>query len=201
MGSESVLGDREKVASMAEMIGRQNKYLSKQINHLLEVSMWEKGQFELDRRKIELKPFLESISEAFRWECKDKKLTLVEEYDGIDGLKVLWDETQMNIAIHNILVNGAKYCDRDPVIHLRAKKDHSLIIEIQDNGIGISKEQQKHIFDKFYRVHTGNIHKVKGLGLGLFYVRQIIEAHRGEIQVRSKKGSGSTFTIKIPYHG
>ncbi len=201
MGKSSVLDDKEMVASMAEMIGRQNKYLSKQINHLLEVSMWEKGQFEIDKKEFELKPYLQALTEAFRWECKEKNLTLIEEYEGIDDLNVFWDETQINMAIHNILVNGAKYSNGDPVINFRVRKEQELIIEIQDNGIGISKEQQKHIFDKFYRVHTGNIHKVKGLGLGLFYVKQIVESHKGEVFVKSKKKSGSTFTIKIPYNG
>lgn len=201
MANPAILEDKEKVASMAQMISRQNKYLSMQINHLLEVSMWEKGQFELDRKEFELKPYLQALAEAFRWECKDKNLTLTEKYDGIDGLNVCWDETQMTTAIHNILVNSAKYCNTNPIIELNAKRDNILTIEIRDNGIGISKEQQKHIFDKFYRVHTGNIHKVKGLGLGLFYVKQIVEAHKGEILLKSKINSGSTFTIKIPYHG
>ena len=201
MANPAIIEDKEKVESMAKMIGRQNKYLSQQINHLLEVSMWEKGQFELERTEFELKPYLEALAEAFRWECKDKNLTLSEDYDGIDDLSVFWDETQMTMAIHNLLVNGAKYCNSDPLIELTAKKGQDLIIEVHDNGIGISKEQQKHIFDKFYRVHTGNIHKVKGLGLGLFYVKQIVGAHKGEILLKSKINSGSTFTIKIPYHG
>lgn len=201
MGNPTIIGDKEKVASMAEMIGRQNKYLSKQINHLLEVSMWEKGQFEIDKKEFELLPYLEALAEAFRWEKKDYNLELIEDFVDIEDVKVSWDETQMNMAIHNILVNACKYSNGDSVIHLRARKDQGLLIEIQDNGIGISKEQQKHIFDKFYRVHTGNIHKVKGLGLGLFYVKQIVQSHNGEVSVKSKKGSGSTFIIKIPYNG
>jgi len=201
LANPKMIDEKEKVLSMAQMIGRQNKYLSKQINHLLEVSMWEKGQFEIDRKEFELKPYLHAIAEAFRWECKDKNLSLIENYDGIDDLKVFWDETQMTMAIHNILVNGAKYSNGDPEITFTVVKDPNLRIEIQDNGIGISKEQQKHIFDKFYRVHTGNIHKVKGLGLGLFYVKQIVEAHKGEVTLKSKINSGSTFIIKIPHHG
>ena len=201
MSKPEILDDREKVAGMAEMIGRQNKYLSKQINHLLEVSMWEKGQFELDKREFELKPFLMALAEAFRWECKDMNLIVNENYDGIDGTNVFWDETQMTMAIHNLLVNGAKYNNGNPVIDLTVSSGHDLTIEITDNGIGISKEHQKHIFDKFYRVHTGNIHKVKGLGLGLFYVRQIVDAHKGEVFLRSRINHGSTFTIKIPRHG
>jgi len=183
------------------MIGRQNKYLSKQINHLLEVSMWEKRQFELDKKEFMLKPFLQDLAEAFRWENKGKNLVLNESYDGIDELKVSWDETQITTAIHNILVNGAKYNNGDPVIDLSVGNSEGISIEIRDNGIGISKEQQKRIFDKFYRVHTGNIHKVKGLGLGLFYVKQIIEAHNGEVLLQSRINKGSTFTLKIPSHG
>ena len=201
MENPTILDDKDRILGMAQMIGRQNKYLSRQISHLLEVSMWEKGQFELDRKEFELKPYLQALAEAFRWECKDKNLTLVETYKGIDGLKVMWDETQMAMAIHNILVNGAKYNNGNPEISIRAFTENGLTIEISDNGIGISKDQQKHIFDKFYRVHTGNIHKVKGLGLGLFYVKQIVQAHKGEVFLKSKINSGSTFTIKIPYHG
>jgi signal transduction histidine kinase len=104
-------------------------------------------------------------------------------------------------AIFNILTNAVKYNQNNPTISIKVWTDNDLCISIADNGIGIAKDEIVHIFDKFYRVSTGNVHNVKGLGLGLFYVKQIVEAHKGTISVTSKLGQGSTFTIKLPIDG
>ncbi len=101
--------------------------------------------------------------------------------------------------INNLLSNAVKYCDTDPVIEIEGFiRDNNIIISIADNGIGISKNDQKRVFDKFYRASSGNIHKYKGLGLGLYYVRKIAEAHEGDVTVSSKPGKGSIFTITLP---
>jgi two-component system phosphate regulon sensor histidine kinase PhoR len=93
-----------------------------------------------------------------------------------------------------------KYSDKDPVIQIEGfTEDKNVCIKVADNGIGISKNDQRHIFDKFYRASTGNIHKYKGLGLGLYYVKKIAEAHGGDVTVSSKPGKGSIFTVTIPY--
>ncbi len=201
LGNDDFVSNRDKVKSTAKMIGRQNKQLSKQISHLLEVSMWERKQFELDKRWFNLADFLHGLVEAFKWECKDHKLTIHEKCDVPADLKVFLDETQIATALHNLLANGVKYNDHEPEITIACTMGDHLVISIQDNGIGISRDNMKRIFEKFYRVHTGDIHKVKGLGLGLFYVRQIIEAHQGTISLQSKLGKGSTFTIKLPVNG
>jgi two-component system phosphate regulon sensor histidine kinase PhoR len=201
LGNDEFAKDQNKVKDTARMIGRQNKQLSKQINHLLEVSMWERKQFELDKGWFNIHEFMHGLVEAFRWECKECQLTVNEKCEISEELQVFMDETQIATALHNLLINGVKYNDNDPHITVSCRMDDQLIITIQDNGIGISKENAKHIFEKFYRVHTGDIHKVKGLGLGLFYVRQIIEAHQGSISLQSKIGKGSTFTIKLPVNG
>jgi two-component system phosphate regulon sensor histidine kinase PhoR len=92
-----------------------------------------------------------------------------------------------------------KYSDKAPVIDIEgATRETDIFISISDNGIGINKLDQKHVFDKFYRATTGNIHKFKGLGLGLYYVKKIAEAHGGDVSVASKPGKGSTFSITIP---
>jgi two-component system, OmpR family, phosphate regulon sensor histidine kinase PhoR len=193
--------DMEKVIGTAKVIGRQNKQLSKQINHLLEVSMWERQQFDLDKRWVVLGDFLHDLVEAFKWECKDSDMTIIQDCKIDPKLEVFLDETQITTALHNLLINAVKYTDKKPEISLSCEYTDQIILIIKDNGIGMSKDNAKHVFEKFYRVHTGNIHKVKGLGLGLFYVRQIIEAHRGTIQLVSKLKKGSTFTIKIPSNG
>jgi two-component system phosphate regulon sensor histidine kinase PhoR len=92
-----------------------------------------------------------------------------------------------------------KYSDKEPIIDIEGFiQDNNVYIKIADNGIGINKIDQKHIFDKFYRASTGNIHKFKGLGLGLYYVKKIVEAHGGDVSVNSKPGKGSTFTVIVP---
>lgn len=198
---ESFLIDPDKVKDTARIIGRQNKQLSKQINHLLEVSMWERQQFDLDKNWANLHEFIFDMVEAFKWESKDQNVTVIGDCPINKELEVFMDETQMATAIHNLMINGVKYNDKDPVIEISCQVTDFILITIKDNGIGISRENSKHIFEKFYRVHTGNIHKVKGLGLGLFYVKQIIEAHGGSIIMKSKMGTGTEFTIKLPYNG
>jgi signal transduction histidine kinase len=198
--SDTILDNRDKIKETVTIIHRQNRQLSKQINHLLEISTWEKRQFSLERQMLEIQPFFSGIAEAFRWECKEQKCVLEERYS-IKTTTAYLDEIQMTVALHNLLVNAVKYNSDDPHILLEVSCDERLKISVTDNGIGISREDQKHIFDKFYRVHTGNIHKVKGLGLGLFYVQQIVAAHGGSIEVSSRPGKGSTFTINLPVHG
>ena len=198
--NNSILDDRAKTLETVSVIRRQNRQLTKQINHLLEISMWERKQFSLDRRQMELEPFLSGIAEAFRWECQEKACKLETRFN-LAGKSAFIDEVQMTVALHNLLTNAVKYNAGEPEVIFEAVCDDKLKISVTDNGIGISREDQKHIFDKFYRVSTGNVHKVKGLGLGLFYVRQIVEAHGGTIDVSSRLGKGSTFTIILPLHG
>lgn len=198
--NDSVLDDRAKTRETVSVIRRQNRQLTKQINHLLEISMWERKQFSLERRMLELEPFFSGIAESFRWECKEKSCRLEERFNFITKTAYI-DEVQLTVALHNLLVNAVKYNAGDPEVLLEVVCDDRLRISVSDNGIGIGKEDQKHIFDKFYRVSTGNVHKVKGLGLGLFYVKQIVEAHGGTIDVVSRPGKGSTFTITLPVHG
>lgn len=198
--NQEILSNPEKVVETAKVISRQNAHLSKQINHLLEISKWERGQFELDRKWVDINDLVKGIVESFRWDNKDKSVKIVEEYAG-EIAKISIDETMITSAIFNILTNAVKYNQNNPTISIKVWADNDLCISIADNGIGIAKDEVEHIFDKFYRVSTGNIHNVKGLGLGLFYVKQIVEAHNGTISVTSKLGQGSIFFIKLPIDG
>jgi two-component system phosphate regulon sensor histidine kinase PhoR len=102
--------------------------------------------------------------------------------------------------INNLLSNAVKYSDKEPEIQVEGfRNNEHIYIKVSDNGIGINKSDQKHIFDKFYRVTHGNIHKFKGLGLGLYYVKRIAESHGGDVSVDSKPGKGSIFTITLPH--
>jgi two-component system phosphate regulon sensor histidine kinase PhoR len=109
------------------------------------------------------------------------------------------DRHHITNVIYNLLDNAIKYCQEKPEISIRTSQDtKGLLFEIIDKGIGISEQNQKRIFQKFYRVPTGNIHNIKGFGLGLHYVKQIIQAHRGRITLESVAGSGCTFKVFIP---
>jgi two-component system phosphate regulon sensor histidine kinase PhoR len=109
------------------------------------------------------------------------------------------DPVHLTNVVYNLLDNAVKYCTKIPQIDLNTRNEKSfLVIEISDNGIGIKREDIKLIFDKFYRVPTGNIHNVKGFGLGLYYVKLIIEAHDGKIDIKSTLNKGTTFTIYLP---
>jgi two-component system phosphate regulon sensor histidine kinase PhoR len=116
-----------------------------------------------------------------------------------EGAKVDLDVVYFTTLLNNLLSNAVKYSDKQPEIDIEGyMQDNGVCIKVSDNGIGINKIDQKHVFDKFYRASTGNIHKFKGLGLGLYYVKKIAEAHGGDVTVNSKVGKGSTFTVTLP---
>ena len=193
-----ILSNEEKIVETAKLIGRQSIHLNQLINMILEISMWERTQFELEKKNIDIGELLNDIVESFK-AGGGSKATITQKYN-LNGLKAELDVVYFTTMINNLLSNAVKYSAKEPVIDIEGLKgDNNIIIRVSDNGIGISRTEQKHIFDKFYRSPSGNIHKFKGLGLGLYYVRRIAEAHGGEVRVNSKPGKGSTFTINIPY--
>ena len=193
-----ILSNEEKIVETAKLIGRQSIHLNQLINMILEISMWERTQFELEKKNIDIGELLNDIVESFK-AGGGSKATITQKYN-LNGLKAELDVVYFTTMINNLLSNAVKYSAKEPVIDIEGLKgDNNIIIKVSDNGIGISRTEQKHIFDKFYRSPSGNIHKFKGLGLGLYYVRRIAEAHGGEVRVNSKPGKGSTFTINIPY--
>jgi signal transduction histidine kinase len=188
----------DKILETAKLIGKQSVHLNQLINMILEISMWERSQFELERKVVDIGEVMNDIIESFRHGCGDCA-TITTSYD-FDSVSMDIDIVYFTTMINNLLSNAVKYSNGSPEIKVEGHaKDNKAVISVTDNGIGISKTDQKHIFDKFYRASTGNIHKFKGLGLGLYYVRRIAEAHGGTVSVSSRPGKGSTFTISIPY--
>lgn len=116
-----------------------------------------------------------------------------------DKTVVEGDKVHLTNIIHNLLDNAVKYCDKIPQIAISTKNKGGYIeIQVSDNGKGISSDNIHLIFEKFYRVHSGNVHDVKGFGIGLFYVKNMIKLHKGNISVKSKPGEGTTFSIVLP---
>jgi two-component system phosphate regulon sensor histidine kinase PhoR len=193
-----IRSNEAKILETAKLIGKQSVHLNQLINMILEISMWERTQFQLDKKKINIGEFMNDIVESFRT-GGGNGASLIQKYD-FKNLEADIDPVYFTTMINNLLSNAVKYSDKDPVIEVEGfTEDRSVCIKVADNGIGISKNDQKHIFDKFYRASTGNIHKYKGLGLGLYYVKKIAEAHGGDVTVSSKPGKGSIFTVTIPY--
>lgn len=187
-----------KILETAKLIGKQSVHLNQLINMILEISIWERTQFQLDKKTVEIEEIMNDVVDSFRSGGGDGA-SINQKYN-FGGAKVDLDIVYFTMLINNLLSNAVKYSDKDPVIDIEGfAKDNNICIKVSDNGIGINKIDQKHVFDKFYRATTGNIHKFKGLGLGLYYVKKIAEAHGGDVTVSSKPGKGSIFTITIPY--
>lgn len=192
-----VLTDPGKVLETAKLIGKQSVHLNQLINTILEVSLLERTEFELDKHKVNPDELIHQIIAAFLTSC-DGCAVIEEEYRTSD-LTIQLDILYFTTMINNLLANAVKYCEADPVIKVSTVTEGgNLVISVSDNGIGISREHLDHIFEKFYRITHGNIHKTKGLGLGLYYVKRIAAAHGGDVTVTSKPGRGTTFRISIP---
>ena len=195
---EQIRADDARILETAKLIGKQSIHLNQLINMILEISMWERTQFELDKKTVDIEEIMNDIVNSFKSGCSN--CTELSQKYSFSGKKVDIDLVYFTTMINNLLSNAIKYSDKEPVIKVEGSaNDKNFCINISDNGIGISKTDQKHVFDKFYRASSGNIHKYKGLGLGLYYVKKIAEAHGGDVTVNSKPGKGSIFTITIPY--
>jgi two-component system, OmpR family, phosphate regulon sensor histidine kinase PhoR len=147
---------------------------------------------------IDFEELLQSAKRNFELQVENKGGKILLE-SALTDPTLEADAFHLSHIINNLLDNANKYADKEPLIKIKAwDQNGSVFVSIADNGIGMSKEAQKKIFDKFYRVPTGNLHDVKGFGLGLAYVKTMLEAHQGEISVSSELGKGSTFTLKLP---
>jgi signal transduction histidine kinase len=195
---EQIRHDDSKILETAKLIGKQSIHLNQLINMILEISMWERTEFQLDKKMVDLEELMHDIVCSFKTGA-GSLATLSQKYN-LNGVTADIDIVYFTTMINNLLSNAVKYSDKEPVIDIEGSaEDRNFCIRVSDNGIGISKTDQKHVFDKFYRASSGNIHKYKGLGLGLYYVKKIAVAHGGDVTVESKPGKGSIFTVTIPY--
>jgi signal transduction histidine kinase len=186
-----------KILETAKLIGKQSVHLNQLINMILEISMWERTQFQLDKKTVEIEEIMNDVVDSFK-SGGGSNASINQKYN-FSGAKVDLDVVYFTTLLNNLLSNAVKYSDKQPVIDIEGfSQDSNICIKVSDNGIGINKIDQKHVFDKFYRATTGNIHKFKGLGLGLYYVKKIAEAHGGDVTVNSRLGKGSTFTVTLP---
>ena len=191
--------DLEKAKKYAGIIFKENKRLETQVERVLNISTLDTENTTLNKKSLDFHELLDEVKDTFDFnQLANGGKILIENNASIFTIQA--DPIHITNVVYNLLDNAVKYCITKPFISITTKNERNyLVIEIKDNGIGIRKEDLKMIFDKFYRVSTGNIHDIKGFGLGLFYVKLIINEHNGSIDVKSKLGEGSTFTIKLPY--
>lgn len=188
----------ERIRNYAEIIKKENDRLQGQVEKVLQIASLDKDRVEMQFEVTDINELIKSTARTFDTLLKDKqgqiKLNLVP-YE----LPCKLDKIHWHNVLSNLLDNAIKYCKKEPEISIQTKEMRDTIeISIQDNGIGISRQEQKMVFDKFYRVPTGNLHDVKGFGLGLYYVKVIISLHQGVLEVQSEPGQGTEFKIILP---
>jgi len=196
---EKSIQSNDRLVKYANIIREQNERLNNQVEKVLNIARLEKDQFQLKKTNIDLVEKLQSIINNEKLRVSQDNGTIKLETNLIEA-KVKADELHLNNILSTMVDNGIKYNNKVPVITigLEERDENSFLLSIQDNGIGIKKEMQKKIFEKFYRIPTGNLHNVKGFGLGLFYVKNIVEGHGWNISVDSEKNQGTRFKIIIP---
>lgn len=195
-----IIHSENRVREFIHIIKEENKRMGRHVEKILEAALIEKHELELNPILLNAHSLIDACVERFTLQALEKNAILEKEFHA-QACQFLADETHFGNALSNLIDNALKYSGNRPRISLRTRNiKNNICIEIEDNGPGISKEAQNHIFDKFYRIPTGNIHNVKGFGLGLSYTKAIVERTGGEIKLQSQAGKGSVFTITLPCH-
>jgi len=198
LGNRSIIERPNRVEELSGLIKRQNKHLSELIDRILDINIWEKDQVKLKPVPVQLDDWIHQLVNGFLLEQGDAAPQINLHIQLLHDTHLL-DEVHMATVLNNLFTNAIRYGSNPCRIDLEIKdSDHCLRISVSDNGPGIKKEDLKHLFEKFFRGEEAKQRVVKGLGLGLYYVKQIVEAHGGTIMVQSKTGEGTTFHIKIP---
>ena len=191
-------GKLENSEKLLDAIDKENEHLKIHINRVLELASLENDNQHLHKEKTDILQLIETVIADNKLKVESRKGRIEFKYNGYQpDLKL--DKNHFKNVLQNLLDNAMYYCQDSPVISIEtAKTEKAFIIKVKDNGVGIAPNHQKNIFDKFYRVPTGDLHQVKGFGLGLSYVKQIVEAHGGTVSLESTLGQGSTFIISLP---
>ena len=190
--------NEQSIKRYAGMIHEENRRMQSHVEKVLQFARLEKGNFKLTYTTIDIHDLIEEIVQKLSLRM-DKASGTMDCHLNAEHFRIEGDEMHLTNVIYNLLDNAIKYAQDQPVINIYTRDTpDGLSISIQDQGIGMSKDALKKVFEKFYRVPTGNIHNVKGFGLGLSYVKLMAEAHGGTIHAQSKLGKGSVFELILP---
>ncbi|NII23506.1 HAMP domain-containing histidine kinase [Pseudoflavitalea sp. X16] len=196
--NDKVLQDRTKMDYFSSIIKEENKRMNKHVETILQAAVMDRQELQLNKLPLHVHDLIHEIMDNYTLQLDEKQgqadLNLSARRDYIQA-----DPVHFRNLISNLIDNAVKYSKENLLLKITTHSTNkNLVIRIEDNGIGMSKETVRRIFEKFYRAHTGNLHNVKGFGLGLSYVKTIVDAHNGKIKVESVLGRGSAFTLELP---
>lgn len=196
--SPIALNNPDKVMHYVKILKQENKRMLAQVENILQISRLEKGNLQLEREPLDVHDLITNAITHVQVMLNERG-GVIHTHFLADNSDISANESHLTNVFINIIENAIKYSPEAPIIDIYTENiKNRILIRIKDKGQGMSKQAAKYIFDKFYREHTGDLHNVKGHGLGLAYVKSIVEYHQGSIYVESEKGKGSTFFIKLP---
>ena len=196
----SVSNSSQMLQHITGIINDETKRLRFQVEKVLQVSLFDQQKVTMKMREIDINELVTGVVNTFALKVENNGGTIVTHLNATDAV-VVADEMHITNVVFNLMDNAVKYKRDDEALRLTVKtwnESDKFCLSIQDNGVGIKKENLKRVFDRFYRVHTGNVHDVKGFGLGLAYVKKVVQDHRGAIRAESEVGVGTTFIIVLP---
>jgi two-component system phosphate regulon sensor histidine kinase PhoR len=198
--NSKVINDENSIRHFIGLIKKENSRMNKQVETILQIASLDKKEIEFSFEKTSLHTIIERAVETIEIQVQQRQGTIKVDLKATDD-KVHGDSEHLTSLVHNLLDNAIKYSPQAPEIYVQTKNTgDGIVLTVEDKGIGMSKSVQSKIFGRFYRQSSGNIHDVKGFGLGLNYVRAIVDAHKGEITVISEPGKGSRFEIFLPFN-
>ena len=198
LSDPDIIKEPDRLREYARIIRSENERLRTQVERVLQLSTLDKDTLALKRENVDMHAVALDVADHFKLPVKERSTSLTLELNASRAL-VTGDRVHLTNALTNLVDNALKYGKEGATIRMAtSSKGGEFLISVQDQGIGIRKEDLKHIFERFYRVHTGNVHNVKGFGLGLHYVQHIAQGHGGGVAVISEVDKGSTFTLSLP---
>lgn len=200
MRNEKVIQDRDKMGYFSSIIKEENQRMNRQVETILKASQLERQEVDLNLKPVHVHEVIKDVVDNFALQLEDKHGKVEMNLDASQDL-VNADEVHFSNLVNNLVDNAVKYAKENtpPCIKVSTQSNGKYFtMKIEDNGIGMTRDTVKRVFERFYRAHTGNVHNVKGFGLGLSYVKTMVEAHDGDIKAESTLGKGSTFTVDLP---
>jgi len=192
-----IINDPARLYTYGSVIKQENNRLNQQVDKVLQIARIESQSFRLNMEEIDLNSLILKVAESCKANSNRQLVLDTKLSDSVGSIDA--DALHLSNIFHNLLDNASKYSGKEPIITIETSRtDKSIVIRISDNGPGIDPEYQRRVFQKFYRIPTGNLHDVKGFGLGLYYVKTICDAHHWTINLISEPDKGATFVIEIP---
>ncbi|HEY0978656.1 MAG TPA: HAMP domain-containing sensor histidine kinase [Flavobacteriales bacterium] len=194
----SIVQEPERLQSYAHIIRAENERLRSQVDRVLQLSRLDREHLRSEPEPVDMEQVAASVKDSYKLQIEERQGIIAWQWNATSGT-VMGDRTHLTHALSNLVDNALKYSGERPHVTIRSSNIKGVLhLAVVDRGIGIHRDDLKHIFERFFRAHTGNVHDVKGFGLGLHYAQQVVMAHGGRITVQSEPGKGSTFTMELP---